>query len=177
MTKVKDPPLEQLLAEFPWLKKEIEKEARKLAQPMARQLASLMSEARLSEEKSRRKKEAEELVVSMGFKLLNILAVVVRAIKDAADKVGDENQIYFASHLRGTFWHLYFAVGFNDPGENLEAYGIDLPAREALETLVQSDELTSSLVNFLHLDVDSFDLQSPADRKLFERTTETMIKL
>jgi len=176
MAKVKSPSLEQLLAEFPWLKKEIEKEARKLAQPMARQLASLISEARLSEEKTRRKKEAEELVASMGFKLLNILSVLIRAIKDAADKIG-ENQIYFASSLRGTIWHLYFAVGFKNPGENFEAYGIDLPAREALEALSQSDELTRSLVNFLHLDVDSFDLSSSADRKLFEEATETMINL
>lgn len=89
------------MAEFSWLKKEIEKEAGQLAQPMARQLASMMSEARLSEEKARHKKEAEELVVSTGFRLLNILAVVIRAVKDAADKVGDENQIYFTSSIPG----------------------------------------------------------------------------
>lgn len=165
------------MAEFPWLNEEIERKARKLAAPMARRLASLMAEARRSEEKASQKKKNAELMASMGFKLLNILAVLIRAIKDAADKVDEGNQIYFVPAVRGTHLHLYFAVGFNQTGDNFEAYGIDLPARKALETLSRSDELTSVLVNLVKLDVDSFDLRSRADRELFERTAETMIKI
>jgi len=170
--------LRDLLVEHPWLEQEIQKKARGIALPMARQLASIMVKSKMAGSvKKEIDKIADDLIVSIALKLLGVLFVAIQAIKGAANRVDPKNRAYFTFYPHGNLWRLYFAVGFKTPGENFEAYGIDLSANEALKALSQRDEITKFLINLIRLEVDPFDLNSSADRLLFKQTISRMNKL